>query len=263
MIQEKCFEVKSLRNANTILIFHFCFYAATPSFIEAPSDIKVNEGDTAKLPCRAQGRPTTRIIWDRVGSSLVNQLQHISEEVSQYLEEDAQEEMLAKAKIMSLRSKRADLKASMHDRQKRQTIVHRKHNDIDRVPDLYINDNANSRNKRGEESNNIVVSEFKQIMRDEKQVTFDVNFRRKREANTNIDDEDDDDSVDDIIRGVAGEAERSNNSPDTIPILYFSTQPPQEASRLEVDESGELILRDVTKRDQVNKTNASIYIGHN
>lgn len=76
----------------------------TPSFIEAPVDIEVNEGDDIRLPCRAQGRPRTRVIWDRVGFGALPLANN--EGVSKYLDDESQENLIAMAKIMSLRSKR-------------------------------------------------------------------------------------------------------------------------------------------------------------
>lgn len=215
------------------------FITATPSFSEAPVDVELKEGGTIKLPCRAQGRPKPRVVWDRVGLGLSQQM---SEEISQFLEEESQEELLAKAKIMSLRSKRerneselldtnketSHLNDSSHDRIKRQIVVDSSHPIVKQIPELYIEDDVNRSNQ--EQNSNFVVSEFKQIMRDVNQQTFDINFRRKRSIDDNSDD---------------------NTSSDSTPILFFSTATPTESPSLEVNENGELVLRDVKKSDQV------------
>lgn len=207
----------------------------------------MKEGGTIKLPCRAQGRPKPRVIWDRVG---LGQSQQISEEVSQFLEEESQEELLAKAKIMSLRSKRernesilVDFKGankspndSSHDRIKRQIVIQSSYPSVKHIPELYIEDELNRSNQ--EQSSNFVVSEFRQIMRDVNQQTFDSNFRRKRSADDNSDD---------------------NTSSDSTPILFFSTASPTESPSLEVNENGELVLRDVKKKDQVCKDTSRYY----
>lgn len=222
---------------------HFFYYTfiATPSFSEAPVDVELKEGGTIKLPCRAQGRPKPRVIWDRVGLGLSQQ---ISEEVSQFLEEESHEELLAKAKIMSLRSKRErnesdlidtkkenkSLDASSHDRIKRQTVIRSSYPIVKQIPELYIEDEVNRSNQ--EQNSNFVVSEFRQIMRNVNQETFDTNFRRKRSIDDNSDD---------------------NASSDSTPILFFSTATPTESPSLEVNENGELVLRDVKKSDQVCK----------
>lgn len=159
-----------------------------------------------KLPCRAQGRPKPRIIWDRIGNSAVSQLQHqhqMNSKITQYLEKDTQEELLAKAKIMSLRSKRS----------------------IDQnKPHIFTeNSEIHKRHKA-----------FDQIMRDENQEIMQKLLRKKRQI------DDDDDTVD----------SDDDQTPDAIPILVFSTQSP-EVSRLQVTDNGELILLDVSERDQV------------
>lgn len=224
--------------------FSFIIFIATPSFSEAPADVELKEGGTIKLPCRAQGRPKARIVWDRVG---LGQSQQLSEEVSQFLDEESQEELLAKAKIMSLRSKRErnesdlnDLKSenkipieptpTAHDRIKRQVVIQSSYPIVKHIPELYIEDEINRNNQ--EQISNFVVSEFRQIMRDVNQETFDTNFRRKR----SVDDNDDD-----------------NTSSDSTPILFFSTASPTETPSLEVNENGELVFRDAKKKDQVCK----------
>lgn len=224
------------------LFAYFITFIATPSFSEAPVDVELKEGGTIKLPCRAQGRPKPRVIWDRVGLGLSQQ---ITEEVSQFLEEESQEELLAKAKIMSLRSKRERNESDLidtnienktpstnlsHDRIKRQIVIQSSYPNAKQIPELYIEDEMNRNNQ--EQSSNFVVSEFRQIMRDVNQETFDTNFRRKRSVDDNSDD---------------------NTSSDSTPILFFSTATPTESPSLEINENGELVLRDAKKTDQVGK----------
>lgn len=209
----------------------------------------MKEGGTIKLPCRAQGRPKPRIIWDRVGLGLSQQ---ISEDVSQFLDEESQEELLAKAKIMSLRSKRERNESELVDankenkttetipsqnRTKRQTVVHSNRPTVKQIPELYIEDELN-RNSQ-EQNSNFVVSEFRQIMRDVNQETFDTNFRRKRSIDDNGDD---------------------STSSDSTPILFFSTATPTESPNLEVNENGELVIRDAKKKDQVGFISSSSFV---
>lgn len=183
------------------------------------------------MPCRAQGRPKARIVWDRVGLIAIPP---INEEVSQFLEEESQEELLAKAKIMSLRAKREHHDSIKNERPKRQVLVQSTIPEIGQIPDLYLDEESN-RQKR-DQSMNFVVSEFRQIMRDENQETFDTNFRKKREIPV---------------------SERSGSAPDELaasnatPILFFSTPSPTDSPSLVVNDNGELVLSDVTTKDQV------------
>lgn len=310
-------------------LLHFCF-TAVPTFIEAPSDVDVKEGGTVKLPCRAHGRPKTRIIWDHVSVNQQSTATTMNEEVSKFLEQETQEELLAKAKIMSLRSKRNENELLLVNgtelnennstglnRSKRDTksinlnriILQDDTNDDDdsssssseeeeeeveeqneevvdyiveqnqiQIPDLYVDEN--SRNKRDQEQD-FLLSEFKQIMRDENQESYDSTFRIKRDITTqnkkirlktrsrnrlkrntnngninnngatslsggvtNVDeDENDDDDDDEILL-----------QSEPTPILFFSTPSSitNEQQNLEISEDGELILRDVTTKDQVN-----------
>lgn len=186
----------------------------------------MSEGGTVKLPCRAQGRPRVRIVWDRIGIQLNQQQQNV-DEVSQSFEEDVQQELLTKAKIMSLRSKR-DLAGQQFNGQ-----------------NIWSQQLLSGRDKRDKLKNNLGISEFKQIMRDEIQDDFNGGSRKKREAvEDSSDDNNDSDERDISTLNIS-------NSPDAIPVIFFSTQSPQDVSRLEVNDHGELILREVTKKDQV------------
>lgn len=268
----------SISNSQKLIFIRFFRFSdvmqiATPTFIEAPSDVEIAEGKMIQLPCRAQGRPKARIIWDRIGSMLLNQNQQLQElrssdsngESRGLNDDDMHEEMLAKAKIMSLRSKRAKNDDEMSKRSKRLAAFDN-HINVDRVPDLYIVDGDDEdvddtveeyigRDKRNEVANNLIRSEFQQIMRDQNQNTYDLNFRHRKRRDTNaveVESEDEVDGIDDgINNGVDGGTIEVNTNPaNNIPILFFSTPTPPEATRLEVSENGELILRDVSKRDQ-------------
>lgn len=184
----------------------------------------MNEGGSVKLPCRAQGRPKTRIIWDRIGSSTVSQLQHqhqMGSKITQYLEKDTQDDLLAKAKIMSLRSKRSITQGKHHITTESVNEHH---------VSLTLHEEENKRQRS-----------FDEIMRDENREIAYKLLRKRRQAIANDDQADDTDENDD------------NRSPDAIPILVFSTQAPLETSRLQVTDNGELIMLDVTERDQVKK----------
>lgn len=211
--------VKNIKSTNNLPS------VASPSFIEAPSDVEVNEGGSVKLPCRAQGRPKPRIIWDRIGGSVVLQShqQQMGGKIPQYMEKETQEDLLAKAKIMSLRLKRS-IPQNIHP------IEH-----IERKAEAHsaVFFDRSNQNGRAQET-------FDQIMRNENREEALKSNRRKRQTVNN--DGKSDDTVDN----------GDTRSPDSIPILVFSTQPPQEVSRLQITDSGELILLDVTERDQVN-----------
>lgn len=157
--------------------------------------------------------------------------------------------MLAKAKIMSLRTKRqpnetADIidESIPITRSKRQTIINRTFDDILQIPDLYVHKERN-RDKR-DQAMDLVVSEFRQIMRDVNQATFDTNFRRKRDITVGDDVDGGDDDEDE-----ADEAETDEIIEPT-PILFFSTPSPTDPQTLVTNENGELVLREVTRRDQ-------------
>lgn len=214
------------------------FATASPTFIEAPNDVEVNEGGSVKLPCRAQGRPQPRIIWDRIGGATISQMknQHVGgNKMPKYMEKDSQEDLLVKAKIMSLRLKRSI------SRQQPRTIANVSENVA-----LIID-----RSKRNKHDRNT----FDQIMRNEYHEEFSEFGRMKRQVdNTNEkrDDSDDNDDGDDDDDDDGGDGNDGDaQSPGAIPILVFSTQAPQEVLRLQVTDNGELILLDVTERDQV------------
>lgn len=268
---------------------------AIPTFIESPSDSEVKEGNTIQIPCRAQGRPNVRIVWDRINyingngnSGNINQgTTTVTEEVSKFLEQETHEELLAKAKIMSLRSKRekmllqndrnnsnnnltpppftptttqtSSLLRKRRRRRKRNIILMDDDDTIDhQIPDLYIDENA--RDKRDQDQD-FLMSEFKQIMRDENQESYDTTFkkrkrrRRKRdvkdsgataeEEDGNSESDDEDDDVDETVGSEI-------NVTEPVPTLSFSTPiPPQQLKQLEIGNNGELIFRNASVQDQV------------
>ncbi|XP_053679217.1 receptor-type tyrosine-protein phosphatase S-like [Anopheles nili] len=48
----------------TISVYLYVYEA--PTFMEAPVDVVIREGEPLVLPCRAKGRPGVRIFWDRI-----------------------------------------------------------------------------------------------------------------------------------------------------------------------------------------------------
>lgn len=70
--------------------------------MEAPIDVNAEEGSAASIPCRATGRPQAIVIWDRIQNTLENETEPRIKS-----DEELHDEMLAKAKIMSLRYKRS------------------------------------------------------------------------------------------------------------------------------------------------------------
>lgn len=191
-------------------------------------------GGSVQLPCRAQGRPKPRIIWDRIGGSAASQSHHhhqMGGKLTQYFEKETPEDLLAKAKIMSLRSKRSILKT-------KQSVFHSKHQTIALMA-AGKSALAADRSRRTEQRHHT----FNQIMRDESDEIVHKSLRRKRQVATS------DGRIDDINVNENDE----DGSPEAIPILVFSTQAPSEVSRLQVTDNGELILIDVTERDEVCK----------
>lgn len=54
----------------TISVYLYVYEA--PTFMEAPVDVVIREGEGITLPCRAKGRPGVRIFWDRIDKPHVN-----------------------------------------------------------------------------------------------------------------------------------------------------------------------------------------------
>ncbi|XP_055853853.1 roundabout homolog 3-like [Episyrphus balteatus] len=104
---------------------------ATPRITEAPSDVDVLEGETVNLPCKASGRPKTITIWDKILSEGI--VANLQDEISQMLEEEARQELLAKAKIMSFRAKRHSKMLLSNNRTRRSIVIsdEEKDDDID------------------------------------------------------------------------------------------------------------------------------------
>lgn len=154
---------------------------------------------------------------------------------------------------MSLRSKREKNITSENVRIKRD-VVFTLSSQGPQIPDLYLGDiNRNKRNQ----NEDFILSEFKQIMRDEHQESYDKAFRKKRQIDENdfkmlikrkkrikreeeeeIDDDEDDDDL---------------SPSDPTPLLFFSTVSPTESTSLEISETGELIIREAALKDQVSK----------
>lgn len=198
------------------------------------------------MPCRAQGRPKPRIIWDRIGTTVTQtQQQQINDEVAHFLEKDTQEELLAKAKIMSLRSKRAIAPESGSGAKSNELMRSAVANALDSHSSRFSYSMVMARNKRRNGKSHVTNLDFEQIMRDEidDMVAVPAKYRTKRQTNPADSDTDDTERMngDDV----------DSDTPNVIPIVVFSTQAPQEASRLQVTDNGELILRDVHERDQV------------
>lgn len=153
---------------------------------------------------------------------------------------------------MSLRSKREKNITSeiLNEKRIKRDAVFTLSSQGPQIPDLYLGDI--NRNKRNQEED-FILSEFKQIMRDEHQESYDKAFRKKRQIDENsikrkkrikreeeeeIDDDEDDDDL---------------SPSDATPLLFFSTAAPTESTSLEITESGELIIRDAALKDQVRK----------
>lgn len=54
----------------TISVYLYVYEA--PTFMEAPVDVVIREGEGITLPCRAKGRPGVRIFWNRMDKAHVN-----------------------------------------------------------------------------------------------------------------------------------------------------------------------------------------------
>ncbi|XP_055589281.1 roundabout homolog 2-like [Uranotaenia lowii] len=54
----------------TISVYLYVYEA--PTFMEAPVDVVIREGEGITLPCRAKGRPTVRIFWDRIDKTHID-----------------------------------------------------------------------------------------------------------------------------------------------------------------------------------------------
>lgn len=166
---------------------------------------------------------------------------------------------------MSLRSKREKNITSeiLNEKRIKRDAVFTLSSTGPQIPDLYLGDI--NRNKRNQDED-FILSEFKQIMRDEHQESYDKAFRKKRQIDENefkilikrkkrikreeeeeIDDDEDDD--DDI-----------SPPSDATPLLFFSTVAPTESTSLEITETGELIIRDAALKDQVSLFNRKIGI---
>lgn len=155
---------------------------------------------------------------------------------------------------MSLRSKREKNITSeiLNEKRIKRDAVFTLTSTGPQIPDLYLGDI--NRNKRNQEED-FILSEFKQIMRDEHQESYDKAFRKKRQIDENEfkilikrkkrikreeDEEIDDDEDDDDL-----------SPSDATPLLFFSTVSPTESTNFEISETGELIIREAALKDQV------------
>lgn len=155
------------------------------------------------MPCRAQGRPKTRIIWDRFSSSLSHS---------------------STPQFDELKSHKMSINANVDDL-------------------IRFKRSANATNGKVRKRENSQIGTGN--------IGIDENDIDEIDNNRNdSDDDDNDDDDDDTDDGTIDTISVHSNLPDAIPISFFPTQSTSEHSRLEVTENGELILRDVTKRDE-------------
>lgn len=216
-----------------------------PTFVEAPSDVTAKEGETVKMPCRAQGRPRVRVVWDRVG-----RFTHEEPKISFSTRND----LLSNTKLLPLRTKRNDNETNANASQ---TRIKR---EIDGLHIINLHSDAQSFDDEFERHKRVLVEddtvslldEFEQIMRDKSDINADVAttgkmFRRKRTK----------EEIEEILR----EQQKMNNGgrrtkrdvngvAGTESSLHFST-PSTFSNYLEINENGDLLLRDVTHNDQV------------
>lgn len=172
---------------------------AVPNFIEAPVNVNTQEGETIKLPCKAQGRPHVRIVWDRVVQSKKTEEPKISFSTSPG----------------GQRTKRSTYTHVMTNIPPRLVVVQSESEALHKMTaQEYFPE------KLSDEQ--LQLDEFQKIMRDDS--TTKRNHRRKRAA-------------------AAGAASATDAEQVT------STQP-TISNYLEVNDQGELILRDVTRNDQ-------------
>lgn len=175
---------------------------------------------------------------------------------------------MAKAKIMSLRSKRAlndsvtlfDVSGESTDdeaidghgpRIKRQILLNSNSFVVNNIPDLYVSEDEEIKRQKRNQVMDLVVSKFRQIMRDVNEETVDTIIRRRRRkkrdlsgeknvrpADVSDGDEDDGDIDDDPVATFS------------TPVLFFSTPSPTRNPTLLINANGDLVLSDVTQKDQ-------------
>lgn len=200
-------------------IFFYCYniYTATPSFIEAPVDTEVKLGESLSLPCKTQGRPKTRIIWEKVDIDIVPP--------TESSENDLQEKLMSKTKILSFRSKRAE-------------------------------------NKNTNTTNVVIPTDFQpsQLIYTN---SFKQTSKRKRNVNDDIDNEDDDDG-DDGNHDDDDDDDGSNNSSssninngvnkhlfDDFSAAAAATTPFIETQpKLKINANGDLLIDAITENDE-------------
>lgn len=251
-----------MKKSHNILLV-FC--VAVPTFVEAPADVTAKEGETVKMPCRAQGRPRVRVVWDRVG-----RFTHEEPKISFSTRND----LLSKTKLSPMRTKRngnnetalpttatanttttttSTISANEENHESR---TKREINGL-HIVNLHEEqfDDESVRHKRVLTDTISLLDEFDQIMRDKSDFSTDDDdaaetaaaaasktFRRRRTQ----------EEIEQILKAskrtkrdisVSGVATDSSH-------LHFST-PSTISNYLEINENGDLLLRDVTHNDQV------------
>lgn len=234
-----------------------------PTFVEAPADVTAKEGETVKMPCRAQGRPRVRVVWDRVG-----RFSHEQPKISFSTRND----LLSNTKLSPLRTKRngnnetASVTATTTTTTTSTTAITMGTNEENHeartkreINGLHIVnlheeqiDDESVRHKRVLTDTISLLDEFDQIMRDKSDfsaddaaetasVTASKTFRRRRTE----------EEIAEILRASKRTKRDISVSGVTDPShLHFST-PSTISNYLEINENGDLLLRDVTHNDQV------------
>lgn len=227
---------------------------AVPTFVEAPADVTAKEGDTVKMPCRAQGRPRVRVVWDRVG-----RFTHEEPKISFSTRND----LLSKTKLSPLRTKRNGNNETATATTTTTTISANEENHESRtkreINGLHIVnlheeqfDDESVRHKRVLTDTISLLDEFDQIMRDKSDFSADdaaetaaatasKTFRQRRTE----------EEIEQILKASKRTKRDISVSGITDPShLHFST-PSTISNYLEINENGDLLLRDVTHNDQV------------
>lgn len=228
-----------------------------PTFVEAPADVTAKEGETVKMPCRAQGRPRVRVVWDRVG-----RFTHEEPKVSFSTLND----LLSNTKLSPLRTKRngnnetasvtttttATVMAVANE-ENHKARTKREINGL-HIVNLHEEqvDDESVRHKRVLTDTISLLDEFDQIMRDKSDFSADdaaetsaatdnKTFRRRRTE----------EEIEEILKASRRtKRDISVSGVTDAPHLHFST-PSTISNYLEINENGDLLLRDVTHNDQV------------
>jgi len=266
------------------------FLTAVPSFIEAPSDVDVKEGDTIRLSCRAQGRPKVRIIWERVITNAKDTMSSINsisdnEQQQQFEDDDSLRSKIGKnitaqeEDTLSSSSSSSSSTEGNNNNNSSGSGSTNTNNDIKRKKrDLNIVEEQDEKDKQDFEDemrDDFILSEFKQIMRDETQgfnsdgasagtggiMIGEVggnerNYERKQRIMTKQNEGSS--GIKKRFKRQSGNVatdELLNESSSTTGLLLFSTPQPIETESLEIEDNGDLVLRNVKKLDEVNLLN--------